>query len=75
MPSGLCELNKQRAHQNEFGLTAASALGLKLLSLEVRAPGELDKAMESATRGRVDALMVLRDQTTYLLRKRIVALI
>jgi putative tryptophan/tyrosine transport system substrate-binding protein len=54
--------------------TAAAALGIQLLSLEVRTPGEIDKAIESATRGRRDGLLVLRNPLFYVLRKRIVTL-
>jgi putative ABC transport system substrate-binding protein len=54
--------------------TAATTLGIRLLSLEVRTSGELDKSNESATRGRVDALLVLRNPLFYVLRKRIVTL-
>jgi len=41
--------------------TAAASLGIHLLSQEVRTSGELDKAIEGATRGRVDALLALRN--------------
>jgi putative ABC transport system substrate-binding protein len=54
--------------------TAATTFGIQLLSLEIRSSGELDKAIESATRGRVDALLVLRNPLFYVLRKRIVTL-
>ena len=54
--------------------TAATTFGIQLLSLEVRTPGELDKAIESATRGRVDALLALRNPLFYVLRKRMVTL-
>jgi len=54
--------------------TAATTLGIQLLSLEVRTSGEVDKAIETATRGRVDALLVLRNPLFYVLRKRIVTL-
>jgi ABC-type uncharacterized transport system substrate-binding protein len=54
--------------------TAAGALGIHLLSLQVKASTELDKAIEGAGRGRVDALVVPRGGLSYLLRKRIVAL-
>jgi putative ABC transport system substrate-binding protein len=54
--------------------TAATALGIHLLSLEVRTQGELDNAIESATRARVDALLALRNPLFYVLRKRIVTL-
>ena len=54
--------------------TAAGALGIQLLSLEVRAASELDKAIETAARARVSALVVLRGGTSYLLRKQVIAL-
>jgi putative ABC transport system substrate-binding protein len=41
--------------------TAARALGIQLLSREVRSPNDIEKAVETATRGRVDALIVLSD--------------
>jgi putative ABC transport system substrate-binding protein len=50
--------------------TAATTLGIQLLSHEVRTSGELDKIIESATRGRVDALLVLRSPLFYFLRNR-----
>jgi len=53
--------------------TAAGALGVHLLSLQVKTSTELDKAFEDAGRGRVDALVVLRGGLSYLLRKQIVA--
>ena len=54
--------------------TASGSLGIQLLPLEVRTAGELDKSIESATRGRVDALLVLRNALFYVLRKRLVLL-
>jgi putative ABC transport system substrate-binding protein len=54
--------------------TAAGALGVHLLSLQVKTSTELDKAFEDAGRGRVDALVVPRGGLSYLLRKQIVAL-
>jgi putative ABC transport system substrate-binding protein len=54
--------------------TAAGALGIQILPVEVRMAGELDKSIESATRGRVDALLVLRNVLFYVLRKRLVIL-
>jgi putative ABC transport system substrate-binding protein len=54
--------------------TAAGALGIQILPLGVRTAGELDKSIESATRGRVDALLVLRNVLFYVLRKRLVTL-
>jgi putative ABC transport system substrate-binding protein len=53
--------------------TAAGILGIQLLPHEVRTTGELDKSIESATRGRGDALLLLRNVLFYVLRKRIVA--
>jgi len=53
---------------------AAGALGIHLLSLQVKASTELDKAIEDAERGRVDALVVPGGGLSYLLRKQIVAL-
>ena len=54
--------------------TAAGALGIHLLSLDVKASTDLDKAIEGAERQRVDALVVPRGGLSYLLRKQIVAL-
>jgi putative ABC transport system substrate-binding protein len=54
--------------------TPARRLGAHLLSLEVKAPTELDKAIENMERAPVDALVVLRGGPSYLLRKQIVAL-
>jgi putative ABC transport system substrate-binding protein len=54
--------------------TSATALGIQRLSLEVRTPGELDNAIERATRARVDGLLVLRNPLFYVLRKRMITL-
>ena len=54
--------------------TAAEALGVHLLSQVFTASAELDKAIEGAERGRVDALVVPRGGLSYLLRKQIVTL-
>jgi len=54
--------------------SAAGILGVQLLSLEVKGSTELEKAIEGAERGRVDALVVPRGGLSYLLRKQIVAL-
>ena len=53
---------------------AAGILGVQLLSLEVKGSTELEKEIEGAERGRVDALVVPRGGLSYLLRKQIVAL-
>ena len=54
--------------------TPAGSLEIHLISLEVKAPTELEKAIENAKRTRVDALVVPRGGPFYLLRKQIVAL-
>lgn len=54
---------------------AARLLGVKLLSLEVRSPNEIGKAIDEAKRGRVDALVVLSDPLFYLHRKSVAALV
>jgi putative ABC transport system substrate-binding protein len=54
--------------------TAAARLGIQLLSQEVRTSGELDKAIEGATRAHVDGLLALRNSLFYALRKRIVSM-
>jgi putative tryptophan/tyrosine transport system substrate-binding protein len=53
---------------------AAKEQGIQLFSLEVRTSGELEKAVETATRERVAALLVLRNPLFYVLRNRIAAL-
>jgi putative ABC transport system substrate-binding protein len=62
------------AQQWQEARTAATTLGIQLVSLEVRTAGELDKSSESATGGRVDAFLVLRNPLFYVLRTRIVTL-
>jgi putative ABC transport system substrate-binding protein len=54
--------------------SAARALGAQALSLEIRKGGDIEKAIEAAKHERVDALIVLSDPLSYLLRKRIVTL-
>jgi putative ABC transport system substrate-binding protein len=54
--------------------SAAGAIGIQPVSLEVRALADLDKAIELATRARVEALVVLRNTLFYVLRKTIVTL-
>jgi putative ABC transport system substrate-binding protein len=41
---------------------AARVLGVELQSLEVQTPNDIDGAFEAATRGRVEALVVVRDE-------------
>ena len=54
--------------------TPAGRLGIHILSVEVKASTEIDKAIENAERATVDALVVSRSGLFYLLRKQIVAL-
>jgi putative ABC transport system substrate-binding protein len=49
----------------------AQQLGIQLHSLEVRGPGELDKALEDATRGRAGALFIMPDPVFVTNLKRI----
>jgi putative tryptophan/tyrosine transport system substrate-binding protein len=53
---------------------AAEALGMRLLSLEVRSPDEFEGAFAAMTRGGVDALFVFENATNTNYRKQIVAL-
>ncbi|TMB63253.1 MAG: hypothetical protein E6J54_29885 [Deltaproteobacteria bacterium] len=46
----------------------------RIAPAEVRTSGDLDRAIEDATRGRVDGLLVLRNSLFYVLRKLIVSL-
>jgi len=54
--------------------SSAGRLGVHLVSLEVKASIQRDKAIENAQRAQVDALVVPRSGLSYLLRKQIVAL-
>ena len=54
--------------------TAAQLLGIQLLSLEVRSPNEMDKAIEEAKRGRANGLLVLSDALFYLHRRQVTSL-
>jgi putative tryptophan/tyrosine transport system substrate-binding protein len=51
---------------------AAQSLGIRLQSLEVRGPEDLESALEAATRERPEALVVLHDGVTFTARTRIV---
>jgi putative ABC transport system substrate-binding protein len=61
---------------NEFRemQAAARALGIQLQSLELRAPSELDGAIQAASRGRAEALTVAPSRLTAFLRRRIIEL-
>ncbi len=52
----------------------ARSSGVQLQLLEVRAPSDIDKAVSSAARGRVGALIVLASPLIYLERARIASL-
>ena len=54
--------------------TAAQLLGIQLVSLEVRSPDEMDKAIEEAQAARANGLLVLSDPLFYLHRKQVAAL-
>ncbi|HWH78917.1 MAG TPA: ABC transporter substrate-binding protein [Candidatus Binatus sp.] len=54
--------------------SAAEKLGIQLSQLSVQNSGVLEKAIESASRGKADALMVLRNVLFYVLRKRLAIL-
>jgi len=58
--------------QRDETQAAARSLGLQYLSFELRAPDDVEKALDAAQRQRADALIVLRDQLSYLVRNRIV---
>ncbi len=53
---------------------AARVLGVRLQSLEIRAPEDIDRAFEAAIRGRASALMVVDDPLMFVHRARILAL-
>jgi putative ABC transport system substrate-binding protein len=52
---------------------AASAMGIRLESLEVRGPDELDRAFDALAKERADALILLPDATFYSQRLKIVS--
>ncbi len=66
--------NPGNAHQLRAAEAAAPALGVRLQRVEVRAPGEIDRAFAAMTRERVGALLVLLDAIFYDQRARIVDL-
>ena len=66
--------NPGNAHQLRGAEAAASALGMRLQPVEVRAPVEIDGAFATMTRERVGALVVLLDALFYDQRARIVDL-
>ncbi|HEV7820871.1 MAG TPA: ABC transporter substrate-binding protein, partial [Burkholderiales bacterium] len=66
-PNGQVELNAAR--------TAASALGIQLLALEISEPATLEAAFEKAAQQRAGAFTVLTDPMLYSQRTRIVTLV
>jgi putative ABC transport system substrate-binding protein len=54
--------------------TAARALGVEVLSLEGRDPGQIDGALQSATASRADGLFIVSSRATVRSRDRIVEL-
>jgi putative ABC transport system substrate-binding protein len=49
---------------------AAANFGIQIVSLEVTASGDFEKAIENATRGHVDALLLLRNPLFYVVGSR-----
>jgi putative ABC transport system substrate-binding protein len=64
--------NPVNAREFKEAQTAASALTVTLLPVELRSPDELDVALNAATRDRADAVWVLSSPATFLNRPRIV---
>jgi len=63
--------NLGNTHQLRASEAAAPALGLRLVPVEARGPGEIDKAFAAITRERAGALLVLLDGVFYDQRDRI----
>jgi putative ABC transport system substrate-binding protein len=66
--------NPGNVHQLRAAEAAAPAQGVRLQPVEVRAPGEIDRAFAAMTRERAGALVVLLDAIFYDQRARIVDL-
>jgi putative ABC transport system substrate-binding protein len=66
--------NPSNAYQIDHTETAAKALGVRLQVLEVQRSEDLDKAFQSAARGRAGGLVTLGDLFIFTQRLRIVAL-
>jgi putative tryptophan/tyrosine transport system substrate-binding protein len=66
--------NPGNVHQLRAAEAAAPAQGVRLQPVEVRAPGEIDRAFAAMTRERAAALVVLLDAIFYDQRARIVDL-
>ena len=63
--------NAQAVEETE---RAAVALGVQLLSLDVRAPEDIETAFRAAGKGRADAVLVLRASSSTSQRKQLVDL-
>jgi putative tryptophan/tyrosine transport system substrate-binding protein len=66
--------NPGNASQYRAAEAAAQMLGVRLLSLEVRGPGELEQAFAKMTKERADALLVLLDSMLLGQRTRVAEL-
>jgi putative ABC transport system substrate-binding protein len=67
--------NRSNVLQLEASKIAAPALGVRLQSLEVRGPQDLESAFQAATRERAGALITLDDPLLVIHRTRIVAFV
>jgi putative ABC transport system substrate-binding protein len=66
--------NPGNRHQLRVAEVAATASGVRLLPVEVRAPAEIDRAFVAMARERAEALLVLLDVMFWDRRERITAL-
>lgn len=66
--------NPGNTSQYRAAQAAAQVLGVRLLSLEVRGPSELEQAFATMTKERADALLVLLDSMLLGQRKRVAEL-
>src|SRR5262245_29098406 len=66
--------NPENAHQLRGAEAAAAALGVRLVPVGARSPGEIDRAFMAITRERAGAFLVVLDMTFYDRRDQITAL-
>src|SRR5262245_8150680 len=66
--------NPGNTHQLQGAEAAAAALGVQLLPVEARGPGEIDRAFAAMARDRAGVLLVLMDSIFYDRRERIAEL-
>jgi putative tryptophan/tyrosine transport system substrate-binding protein len=64
--------NESKVREWQETAAAAHSLGIRLQSLEVHGPADLESILEAATRERPEALVVLHDGVTFTARTRIV---